>query len=139
MSNGGSACAKVSLEGSSHAVSVSCKPVCCLLIVLYSCLQMRLRTVEELVGEVEGDEWHNLPRWKRIPSLEAGTSICRVAMLLFAYILGSGTAAPLEAHPFPEAGMFQLGNGKDAGLGPAVFSSGCCDCYAKGSWPWGQQ
>lgn len=39
---------------------------------------MRLRTVEELVGEVEGDEWHNLPRWKRIPSLEAGTFQLRV-------------------------------------------------------------
>ena len=34
--------------------------------------QMRMRTVEELVGAVDGDEWHNLPRWKRIPSLEAG-------------------------------------------------------------------
>lgn len=34
--------------------------------------QMRLRTVEELVGALGEDEWHNLPRWKRIPSLEAG-------------------------------------------------------------------
>ncbi|PRW05688.1 DEAD DEAH box helicase, partial [Chlorella sorokiniana] len=34
--------------------------------------KMRMRTVEELVGAMEGDEWHNLPRWKRIPSLEAG-------------------------------------------------------------------
>lgn len=33
---------------------------------------MRMRTVEELVGSLDGDEWHNLPRWKRIPSLEAG-------------------------------------------------------------------
>lgn len=33
---------------------------------------MRLRTVEELVGAVQDDEWHSLPRWKRIPSLEAG-------------------------------------------------------------------
>ena len=33
---------------------------------------MRLRTVEELVGSVVDDDWHNQPRWKRIPSLEAG-------------------------------------------------------------------
>lgn len=33
---------------------------------------MRMRTVEELVGALGEDEWHNLPRWKRIPSLEAG-------------------------------------------------------------------
>ncbi|PSC72530.1 DEAD-box ATP-dependent RNA helicase chloroplastic isoform B [Micractinium conductrix] len=32
---------------------------------------MRLRTVEELVGSVVDDDWHNQPRWKRIPSLEA--------------------------------------------------------------------
>lgn len=36
--------------------------------------QMRMRTVEELVGALGEDEWHNLPRWKRIPSLEAGES-----------------------------------------------------------------
>lgn len=36
-------------------------------------VQMRMRTVEELVGSMDGDEWHSLPRWKRIPSLEAGT------------------------------------------------------------------
>ncbi|KAL4443480.1 hypothetical protein ABPG75_011217 [Micractinium tetrahymenae] len=35
--------------------------------------KMSLRTVEELVGSVQGDEWHSLPRWKRIPSLEAVT------------------------------------------------------------------
>lgn len=33
--------------------------------------QMSLRTVEELVGGSD-DEWHKLPRWRRIPSLEAG-------------------------------------------------------------------
>ena len=34
--------------------------------------QVSLRTVEELVGAVMDDDWHSLPRWKRIPSLEAG-------------------------------------------------------------------
>lgn len=40
---------------------------------------MRLRTLEELVGSQEGEEfddaWHKEPRWKRIPSLETGA--CR--------------------------------------------------------------
>lgn len=33
-----------------------------------------MRTVEELVGTLDGanDDWHRLPRWKRIPPLESG-------------------------------------------------------------------
>ena len=60
-----------------------------------------MRTVEELVGSMAGDEWHSLPRWKRIPSLEAGTShqgvpglhsslACHAVLLA---VMGSMTAA----------------------------------------------
>jgi hypothetical protein len=46
------------------------------------CLQISLRTVEELVGSVAEDDWHSQPRWKRIPSLEAGALVsCQAAPL----------------------------------------------------------
>ena len=36
----------------------------------------RLRTMEELVSAATGQEdWHKLPRWKRVPSMDAGERI----------------------------------------------------------------
>ncbi|KAI3428051.1 hypothetical protein D9Q98_006436 [Chlorella vulgaris] len=57
-----------------------------------------MRTVEELSRVVEEDEWHDLPRWKRIPSLEAVTvSLAERGMLPAIWFIFSRRECDLAA------------------------------------------